>query len=194
MGGKRSGRTGWRVKCEGLPSIDVRQWDREGLLNGPEHFKLQLGVGMRDAISVHVYPSQGRIDIGYAKDGRAYHHGVNLVSTRCHFGGERTWFVCPLSACGRRTAKLYLGLNHFGCRRCYNLSYISQSASARDRALMQAAKIRRRLGGQEAIAFEFPDKPPRMRWRTYERLRSRSEHYEAIALASMVPHADRSAT
>jgi hypothetical protein len=47
--------------------------------------------------------------------------------------------------------------------------------------MTQAGKIRRSLGGPEGIAWDFPDKPPRMRWRTYERLRERCERYEQVA-------------
>lgn len=56
---------------------------------------------------------------------------VRLVSTPCHFGGERWWFVCPLvrggTPCGRRVRKLYLpsGARYFGCRHCYDLTYVS---------------------------------------------------------------------
>ena len=53
------------------------------------------------------------------------------------------------------------------------LAYQSQCCSPRDRALTQAGKIRRKLGGAEGIAWDFPEKPPRRRWRTYERLRDR---------------------
>lgn len=60
------------------------------------------------------------------------------------------------------------------------LAYQSQCYSPRDRALTQAGKIRRKLGGAEGIAWDFPEKPPRRRWRTYERLRDRCNRYEEI--------------
>ena len=63
----------------------------------------------------------------------------NLTSTFPYYGGERYWFICPLSGCGRRVAKLYLpiGAKYFGCRHCYNLSYASRNVSrtAMDRLL-----------------------------------------------------------
>lgn len=53
-----------------------------------------------------------------------------LVSTPCHFGGRRWWFICPLvvngNVCNRRVGVLYLGGDkYFGCRHCYNLTYQS---------------------------------------------------------------------
>jgi hypothetical protein len=54
---------------------------------------------------------------------------VRLVTTGCHLGGVRWWFICPLSrnevTCGRRVRKLYLHGKYFGCRRCHDLSYTS---------------------------------------------------------------------
>lgn len=51
--------------------------------------------------------------------------GIELVSTPCHFGGKRFWFVCPMRSCGRRIAKLYFppNKNGFLCRHCHNLTY-----------------------------------------------------------------------
>lgn len=56
---------------------------------------------------------------------------IDLVHTPCNYGGIRYWFLCPVSVdgvyCGGRSAKLYLppGGKYFGCRKCYDLSYLS---------------------------------------------------------------------
>jgi hypothetical protein len=58
---------------------------------------------------------------------------VQLVTTPCHLGGVRWWFICPLSRngvpCGRRVGTLYLspGGKYYGCRHCYDLSYESRN-------------------------------------------------------------------
>jgi hypothetical protein len=58
---------------------------------------------------------------------------VRLVTTPCHLGGVRWWFLCPLSkngvSCGRRVGTFYLppGGKYYGCRHCYNLSYESRN-------------------------------------------------------------------
>jgi hypothetical protein len=62
----------------------------------------------------------------------------------------------------------------FRCRRCYRLRYASQGESRPDqRALDRARKIAKRLhdrwGGTTEVEYEFPPKPPRMRW-AYRRL------------------------
>jgi hypothetical protein len=94
---------------------------------------------------------------------------VYLAPTRAPFGGLRWWFVCPRE--NRRVRKLYLPIDgrHFWSRHAYELAYASQRETKFDRALRLARKLRLRLGGDPADD-EYPDKPPRMRWATYNRL------------------------
>ena len=179
MGGFGSGRTAWRAKCEHFLAIDARRWARGGYLQGG-YFGWQWTYNGERTSSISVWPQDRAVELSYTKDGESYRYRVYLTSTSCHFGGTRIWFQCPSFRCGRRVAKLYLGNRYFACRRCYNLAYQSQSYTAYDRALVQAGKVRRRLGGYEGTANPFPDKPKRMRWRTYERLRERCEQYEEI--------------
>ena len=49
-----------------------------------------------------------------------------------------------------------------------------------DRALRRARKLRLRLGGDPADD-EYPDKPPRMRWATYNRLMDRLVAADGVA-------------
>ncbi len=59
----------------------------------------------------------------------ALNYSARLEATRCHFGGERWWFICPCSVkgryCGRRVGVLYWVGKYFGCRHCHNLAYDS---------------------------------------------------------------------
>lgn len=180
MGGFFSGRTGWHATCEGMKSIDVRRWAREGYLSRA-YFSWQWERDGEQTGSIGVYGHPNRVELRYAKDGEQHHYAVPLATTPCHLGGRRFWFRCPLTHCGRRTAMLYLGGSYFACRRCCNLVYQSQRYSPHERALVQAGKIRVRLGGEYGVANPFPPKPKRMHWRTYECLRERCEQYEGIA-------------
>jgi hypothetical protein len=64
---------------------------------------------------------------------------VPLVTTPCHLGGVRWWFICPLSRngvhCGRRVGVLYRAprADYYGCRHCHNLSYESRNESRHGR-------------------------------------------------------------
>jgi hypothetical protein len=73
------------------------------------------------------------MDLHYTatRSGERVDYTVGLTTTTLPWGGVRWWFVCPLiangRACGRRCGKLYLppGGRYFGCRLCYDLSYVS---------------------------------------------------------------------
>lgn len=58
---------------------------------------------------------------------------ISLTTTPCNYGGQRYWFICPLSVngkyCGRRVGTLYGGGDYYGCRHCYDLTYNSRNLS-----------------------------------------------------------------
>src|SRR5262249_51545398 len=84
-------------------------------------------------------------------------YSVRLVTTPCHLGGVRWWFICPLSrngvGCGRRVRKLYLCGKYFGCRHCHNLTYRScQESDSRVYALARAGLDAMPQPGQASVA------------------------------------------
>ena len=97
---------------------------------------------------------------------------IFLTTSRPPFGGVRWWFVCP--HLNRRVRKVYLPLGgrHVWSRHAYELGYASQRETKHDRDLRRARKLRLRLGGDPADD-DYPDKPPRMQWATYNRLMDR---------------------
>jgi hypothetical protein len=105
---------------------------------------------------------------------------VYLAPSRSHFGGLRWWFLCP--HLNRRVRTLYLPRSghHFWSRRAYELAYASQRETKYDGALRRACKLRLRLGGDPADD-EYPDKPPRMRWATYDRLLDKLRAADSVA-------------
>ena len=60
----------------------------------------------------------------------------------------------------------------FACRHCHRLTYESQNETPFLRSVRRARKIRMRLGAGFSFAEPFPEKPPRMHWRTYRRMRA----------------------
>ena len=112
---------------------------------------------------------------------------VSIVRTRCNYGGSRPWFKC---LCGRRAGLLFDGVGAFVCRLCLGLAYACQQENARWRPLLRAQAIRRRLGGSSSLLDPFPERPPRMHQRTYERLRRKAMEAErqAISLAAGTVH------
>lgn len=48
---------------------------------------------------------------------------IDLVETKCNYGGKRQWFLCP--RCQGRCGILYREVDDYWCRECLNLEYSS---------------------------------------------------------------------
>lgn len=108
---------------------------------------------------------------------------IELTRTKCHFGGERVWFLCP--RCEGRIGVLYPVV----CRCCMKLSYQSEHESVLDRKYRKAFKVRSKLGQKRGgLSVPFPPKPKRMRWHTYLRVRR-----EAMQNEQQIYHAMKTA-
>ena len=155
MGGFGSGER-WSKKgtVEGRYSLDTSDLKRWNLLTpGTDAragaFTWRCGADDKSSSSVSylltVGPASGTLRLMYSmKSANAdLDYSVRLVTTPCHLGGARWWFVCPLVrnnvACGRRVRKLYLSSRYFGCRYCHDLTYRSrQESDSRVYALARA--------------------------------------------------------
>jgi hypothetical protein len=110
--------------------------------------------------------------------GRSDPQRIRVSWTNVHLGGNRPWMHCPY--CETRVARLYAGLGGYFCRACVgNPPYASQQLSAQGRAHYQACKLRLLLDGQAQLSTPFPERPPRMHQRTYQRLRREGLDLEA---------------
>ncbi len=132
MGGFGSG--AWRdilnrkTPVELCRILSSKQLRVAGLFSGVDNLRVDWRNGsgrvMGEALIIN---SDGRVIIN---DG-GLEYVVALEQTACWFGGWRWWFLCPLiqngGYCGNRCSKLYLphGSKYFGCRECYDLTYLS---------------------------------------------------------------------
>jgi hypothetical protein len=167
-----------RARCEWYKSIDVRRWQRQGLLSPSTFFSQTWTRDGEPSGSISVFVRDGSLALGYrlGQRGQPIEQPVYFSWTRPQFGGRRPWFLCP--RCISRVALLYLRGERWSCRKCCDLAYQSELESKGSRGQMKARKIRARLGGDWS-GFEFPDKPRGMHWRTYERWREK--HDAAVA-------------
>ena len=133
--------------------------------------------------SLHL-TTESRVDVSWVHDGSLVSSPLHITKTPCHYGGERSWFLCP--QCGRRVAILYGMFQQLCCRRCATLTYESQNESESDRLLRKARKIRRRLGGSDNMFEEFPPRPRFMRERVYARLRQKAREAWVVSLTKML--------
>ena len=185
MGGQGSGqhwRYGSKRTTDDHHALDVRKLQRDGVLAPGYTCSWVWSVNGREVASIGIRSTGTSVILSYrSRRGGGEWHGVEcpvtIEWTPCHYGGQRAWFRCPVSGCGRRVAILYSG-GVFACRHCCDLAYESQRESEPDRIARKADKIRRRLGWKPGILNENGWKPKGMRWQTFDRLRA--EH-DAIA-------------
>jgi hypothetical protein len=173
------------VTCESCPSIDVREWQRKGLLRTGQEFSWSWTRSGDAAGSITVRVEDAAVVLSYrsccpgSSEWKSIQQRVPIRLTACHFGGVRPWFVCSAYCnghyCSRRAAILYCAGELFACRRCYGLPYASQQETPLHRHLEQARKIRMRLGGSADLLEPFPARPKGMHRRTFQRLRARAE-------------------
>jgi hypothetical protein len=176
---------GGRMICESCPSIDMRQWHRQGRLFPGQQFSWLWTRGAEPVGSITVRAEDAAVVLSYrscrpgSSEWKSNRQWVPIRLTACHFGSVRPWFVCPAYCngrhCGRRAGILYFAGELFACRRCHGLSYASQQQTPLDRRLEQARKIRMRLGGGVDLLEPLPGKPKGMHRRTFLRLQARAE-------------------
>lgn len=105
---------------------------------------------------------------------------VLLVRIPCFAADkEKVFFECP--HCKRRAGILYGLGKYFLCRLCCNLTYSSQQSTKLKRLVKKAQRIREDVGGIRDLLVEFPAKPKRMHWATYNGLLAQSEQARCLA-------------
>ena len=189
MGGLGSGRpSSGASTCEGYLNIDLAWLRRRRMLTPGRSSTLTWSRDGEQTGSITLAAQHDGVRLMYRtkdRDGEPIdvNELVTFVYTSTRFGGRRQWLRCL--RCGRGCRKIYGG-RYFRCRQCYRLRYASQGESRPDqRALDRARKIAKRLhdrwGGATEEEYEFPPKPPRMRWATYNRLLEQYDELENAA-------------
>ncbi len=155
-----------------LLAFDVKNLAKD---SGLERYKSGLWQwtwtsGSESSIRYEVKPGQG-VRLHYKSNSKPFDYLVRVVTTPCHFGGQRYWWLCP--QCGRRCRILYSrGL--FVCRSCSGAYYETQaSKDIAVRIHNELRRLRAKLGAQSLSSDNLPPKPKRMHWRTYSRLAKR---------------------
>ena len=140
-----------------------------------------------NSIRVSSEPGGVRLFYRYRINGGDWHaveQFISLGSVPCHYGGERSFFLCP--HCGSRRKYLYGAGKLFLCRACHDLTYASQRERAPDRAGRQARKIRRRLNVDLGLEGWIGPKPKGMHQKTFDRLSNEIHEKEAVVVAHMM--------
>lgn len=128
-----------KLESDYLLKIDASFLSREGYFRQSKSGILtwtQMNTGDKNRVSIYFDETENTLRISYTVtdyDGEKndINYKVKVVTTKCNYGGERFWFICPLQKkgipCGRRIRVLYQGQDYFGCRHCYDLTYKSRN-------------------------------------------------------------------
>lgn len=174
-GGSRfgAGRPGWKLKAEHSLPLDVRRMHRAGgLRSGVLGSWIWTNNYTGDVAGTIGYAAEAAgVELRYSVSGDPRRQYIAVERTRCHLGGSRPWFICPVR--GERVAVLYMRSGRFACRHCQRIAYASQCEDMTGRAWRKQRKVEARLG---------PDgeRPKGMHAATYDRLLSIIEECETV--------------
>ena len=186
MGGWGSGRpSGYgKRKAEDALPLDIRKWNRQGLLFPGSRITSSWSVGGRVHSSIGAVALADRLTLHYNHRGEPVEQDVMFTWTPCHFGGQRIWLVCPF--CSRRCAVVYSCGKYFACRICGNIAYSTQNESRRERLFSKADKLRKQIGAHPGAANPLPIfKPKHMHYTTWIRIRRQIELLESRGFADL---------
>jgi hypothetical protein len=159
--------------------LDVREALKAGVLEGGW---LNLRAGIRWPRIRKIRASRYLIQIELHN--QTVPQQVPVSWTSCHYGGARPWLHC---LCGRRVLRLFKGFGGYFCRPCCgNPIYESQKRNQKARAYLQAYRARQQLGGSRPGVDPLPERPYRMKQKTFARLCDRIERLERQLIGSRV--------
>ena len=175
MGGWNSGRNHRGAgRCEAWHRVELTYLRKNDFLRPGRRSTLLWHRGGERTGSIGFCAFEDHAELRYSCDGESVAQRIDYRYTPTNFGSRRMWFACP--NCRRACGVLYGG-RRFYCRQCWRLTYASQYEDWWERARSRAEKIRAKLGQPGFIdidsTHDFPEKPKRMRWRTYRRLRAK---------------------
>jgi len=178
MGGLGSGRY-WggssKAKTESFRNLDVRFLNRNGALKSGVVSTvswLDRYDNLTGAIQIRAEVDHVTLKYRYRSENYKWVEmelPVKLSNSKCHLGGQRPWFLCPVPSCRKRIAILYVS-EVFVCRYCLQLAYETQYEDAELRAVRKANRLRDKLGWSNGILDGKGGKPKGMHTRKYNKL------------------------
>jgi len=187
VGGLLSGRTPWgrsRYEAEECVRVDLYELIRSGLVRpgwcaaGPYSFDGPHGSVLGSVWSDLAEDLVVDLNCTHPDDGRETRTRVACRSISQPFGGERWFFVCPLT--GTLVQKLFLPPQEeaFASRGAHNISYRSERLPDAERRYQRLTRFESRLRmefARRGCLSGFPHRPRGMHAATYERLTARWE-------------------
>ena len=179
-----------RARLESGLKLNLNRLARQGLIR-PGACTGPIGIGWIDSSGEQIASClitaemSGRHDGWFQIHAGQLHQRINLITQPRYFGGQQWYFVCPHTH--RPASVLWKppGAQSFASRQVWGrrVAYASQFMGRVDRAHQGKAKIKSRLcsmGGFNPDEWDLPPKPKWMRWRTYNRVEEKFNHYESV--------------
>lgn len=174
-----------RRTVETCPQMDIRTFQRKNVL-ASHSFSWEWKNGLGEvAGSIGIIVEDDGLLLAYKLDGKRKRVKVYYSITKTGYG-SRKWFACP--HCGERCAILYLNSGFFACRKCHDLTYVSvQTSDDLEYYHWQLEKLCKRLKAEYDPTRDYaPDKPLRMHWSTYAKLKERYAYLAEERAAAFV--------
>lgn len=172
MGGIGSGRqkSGTLTTYE-VKRIDIGYLKKSGILNSHRSGKLTWSRNGEQTGFINYTNTASSLILQYryrqfGEDWQPVEQTIRYTKTNCHYGGFRTWFVCP--KCSRQCGILYSAGPLFLCRVCYRLPYETQIVGMTERLILKLHKLGRRIFDETGYR-----KAKGMHWKTFELLLDR---------------------
>jgi len=151
MGGSGSGnwcRWSNQTTLDEVKKIDIRKLKKWGYLNSYRSGVISWSCNDEPSGNINIYSYHDCIKLKYkareyGSEWASIEQTINIVSTPCHYGGERKWLECP--HCKRRMGILCIYGTRFYCRHCNGLSYASSNESKHERLIRKKHKLGERI-------------------------------------------------
>ncbi len=181
LGGRGSGyyRRNSKETTDSYKSVDVNLLNRKHCIRIGQVSSFDWWSGDKHLGNIDIHSEDDRLVLEYRQrvvggEWENISEFVPLSRSRCYYGGDRPWFICPGVKdgvpCRRRVTKLYLAGKYFFCRHCCNLTFASQRESKKDRMLRRGDHILNRLRRTSVPPELGPCRPKGMHLKTYDRL------------------------
>lgn len=150
-------------------------WSRNGEKTGRVSYLINL-----DSQDGNYMQLDYKVRSGHSEEWKSMEYKVRMVTTPCHYGGSRWWFICPLARCNRRCRKLYCYSSYFVCHKCTGYWYDSQTwTNYRFRAIKKQFDAEDYY--EKYVKREFYDGKPTKRYSRFLRMYNSVTYDEIMA-------------
>ena len=182
----------WSTQLDSLKSIDMTYLKQWGVLakvchwgnyvwsrNGEETGRVSYSTNLDSPDGNHMKLDY-KVRNGQSEEWKGMDYRVRMVTTSCHFGSVRWWFICPNSRCNRRCRKLYSYGDYFVCHKCTGYWYDSQTWSNQ-----RFRPIKKYFDAddyyRDRVKREFYNGKPTKKYLKYLRMSNSVSHEEVMA-------------